>query len=154
MIFLHIPGLKITQIKIPRNVVDVFCTITTWRHMNKYLFFTVRNAFHEMKKHQKRLKIQISNFQAAINKHDVISTIVSDWKPYFLFLHIPGLKITQIKIPRNVVDVFCTLTTWRHMKTSSLKRKDQTSFGFVYASILIKYNKNIRKIIRLTNSNI
>jgi hypothetical protein len=27
------------------------------------------------------------------------------------------------------------------MKTSSLKRKDQTSFGFVYASILIKYNK-------------
>jgi hypothetical protein len=57
-----------------------------------------------------------------------------------IFLHIPGLKITQIKIPRNVVDVFGILTTWRHMKTSSLKRKDQTSFGFVYASILIKYN--------------
>ena len=59
-----------------------------------------------------------------------------------VFLHIPGLKITQIKIPRNVVDVFGTLTTWRHMKTSSLKRKDQTSFGFMYASILIKFNKN------------
>ena len=57
-----------------------------------------------------------------------------------VFLHIPVLKITQIKIPRNVVDVFDTLTTWHHMKTSSLKRKDQTSFGFVYASILIKYN--------------
>jgi hypothetical protein len=56
-----------------------------------------------------------------------------------VFLHIPGLKITQIKIPRNVVDVFGTLTKWRHMKISSLKRKDQTSFGFVYASILIKY---------------
>jgi hypothetical protein len=28
-----------------------------------------------------------------------------------VFLHIPGLKITQIKIPRNVVDVFGTLTT-------------------------------------------
>ena len=28
-----------------------------------------------------------------------------------LFLHIPGLKIAQIKIPRNVVDDFGTLTT-------------------------------------------
>jgi hypothetical protein len=54
-----------------------------------------------------------------------------------LFLHIPDLKITQIKIPRNFVDVFGTLITWRHMKTSSLKRKDQTSFGFVYASALL-----------------
>jgi hypothetical protein len=53
--------------------------------------------------------------------------------------HIPGLKITQIKIPRNVVDDVGTLTTWRHMKTSSLKRKDQTSLGLVYASILIKF---------------
>jgi len=26
-------------------------------------------------------------------------------------LHIPGLKIAQIKIPRNVVDDFGTLTT-------------------------------------------
>jgi len=26
------------------------------------------------------------------------------------------------------------------MKTSILKRKDQTSFGFVYASILVKFN--------------
>jgi len=26
------------------------------------------------------------------------------------------------------------------MKTSSLKRKDQTSFGLVYASILINFN--------------
>jgi len=26
------------------------------------------------------------------------------------------------------------------MKTSSLKRKDQASFGFVYASILIRFN--------------
>ena len=59
-----------------------------------------------------------------------------------IFLHIPGLKITQIKIPQNVVDDFGTLTTWRHMKTSSLKRKDQTSFDFAYASILIKFNKN------------
>ena len=42
-----------------------------------------------------------------------------------LFLHIPGLKIAQIKIPRNVVDDFGTLTKWRHMKTFSLKRKDQ-----------------------------
>ena len=57
-----------------------------------------------------------------------------------VLLYILGLKITQIKIPRNIVDVFGTLTTWRHMKTSSLKRKDQTSFGLVYASILIKYN--------------
>ena len=57
-----------------------------------------------------------------------------------LFLHIPGLKIAQIKIPWNVVDDFGTLTTWRHMKTSSLKRKDQASFGFVYASILIRFN--------------
>ena len=57
-----------------------------------------------------------------------------------VFLHIPGLKITQIKIPRNIFDVFSTLTKLRHMKTSSLKRKDQTSFDFVYASILIKYD--------------
>ena len=28
-----------------------------------------------------------------------------------LFLHIPGLKIAQIKIPENVVDDFGTLTT-------------------------------------------
>jgi hypothetical protein len=55
-------------------------------------------------------------------------------------LHIPGLKIAHIKIPRNVVDAFGTLTAWRHMKTSSLKRKDQASFGFVYASILIRFN--------------
>ena len=55
-----------------------------------------------------------------------------------LFLPFLTKKITQIRIPRNIVDVFSTLTTWRHMKTSSLKRKDQTSFGFVYASILIK----------------
>jgi hypothetical protein len=40
-------------------------------------------------------------------------------------LHIPGLKIAHIKIPRNIVDAFGTLTAWRHMKTSSLKRKDQ-----------------------------
>jgi hypothetical protein len=57
-----------------------------------------------------------------------------------LFLHIPGLKIAQIKIPWNVVNDFGTLTAWRHMKTSSLKRNDQASFGFVYASILIKFN--------------
>ena len=50
-----------------------------------------------------------------------------------LFLHIPGVKIAQIKIPRNVVDEFGKLTAWRHMKTSSLQRKDQASFGFVYA---------------------
>jgi hypothetical protein len=55
-----------------------------------------------------------------------------------IFLHIPGLKSTQIKIPRNVVDDVDTLTTWRrHMKTSSLKGKDQTSLGLVCASILI-----------------
>ena len=28
------------------------------------------------------------------------------------------------------------------MKTSSLERKDQVSFGFVYASILIEFNWN------------
>jgi hypothetical protein len=53
-----------------------------------------------------------------------------------VFLHIHGLKIAQIKIPRNVVDNFGTL------KTSSLKRKVQASFGFVYASILIKFNSS------------
>ena len=47
-----------------------------------------------------------------------------------IFLHIPGLKITQIEIPRHVVDNVGTLTTWRHMKTSSLKRKDQTSLAW------------------------
>ena len=57
-----------------------------------------------------------------------------------LLLHIPGLKIAHIKIPRNIVDAFGTLTAWRHMKTSSLKRKDQASFGLVYASILIRFN--------------
>ena len=50
-----------------------------------------------------------------------------------------GLKIIQIKILWNVVDDFGALTTWRHMKTSSLKCKDQTFFGFVYASILINF---------------
>jgi hypothetical protein len=49
-----------------------------------------------------------------------------------LFLHIPGLEIAQIKIPRNVVDDFGTLTKLRHIKTSSLKRKDQY--------ILIRFN--------------
>ena len=32
-------------------------------------------------------------------------------EPKNMFLHIPGLKITQIKILRNVVEVFGTLTT-------------------------------------------
>ena len=57
-----------------------------------------------------------------------------------IFLHIPGLKITKIKILWNVVDDVGTLTTWRHMKTSNLKPKDQTSLGLVQASILIKFN--------------
>ena len=42
--------------------------------------------------------------------------------------------------PWNVIDDFDTQPTWRHwrhMKTSSLKRKVYTLFGFVYASILI-----------------
>ena len=55
-----------------------------------------------------------------------------------IFFHIPGLKITQINIPRNLVDDVGTLTTWRH-KNTSLKRKDQTSLCFVYASILNNY---------------
>ena len=58
----------------------------------------------------------------------------------YVLLHIPGLRIAQIKIPRNVIDDFATLATWRHIKTFSLKRKDETSFGFVYASIVIKHN--------------
>ena len=62
-----------------------------------------------------------------------------------VFLHIPGLKIAQIKIPRNAVDDFGTITIWRHMKISSIKRKDQASFGFVYASILIIFNHRNRK---------
>jgi hypothetical protein len=40
----------------------------------------------------------------------------------------------------NGIDDFGTQPTWRHwrhMKTSSLKRKVYTLFGFVYASILI-----------------
>jgi hypothetical protein len=40
----------------------------------------------------------------------------------------------------NAIDDFGTQPTWRHwrhMKTSSLKRKVYTLFGFVYASILI-----------------
>jgi hypothetical protein len=41
-----------------------------------------------------------------------------------IFLHIPGLKSQKLKF--CVVDDFGTLTTWRHMKTSNLKRKDQT----------------------------
>ena len=36
-------------------------------------------------------------------------------------------------------DDFGTPTTRRHMKTSSLKRKDQTFFGFVYTSVLINF---------------
>jgi hypothetical protein len=46
-----------------------------------------------------------------------------------VFLHIPGLKMAQIKIPRNAVDDFGTITIWRHTKISSIKRKDQASFG-------------------------
>jgi len=57
-----------------------------------------------------------------------------------VFSHITGLKIAQIKIPRNIVDDFGTLTTWHHMKTSTLKRKDHASFGFVHTSILMKFN--------------
>jgi len=68
-----------------------------------------------------------------------------------------GLKITQIKIPRNIVERLWHINNvtsyedfqfkilgykqrdviWRH---SSLKCKDQTLFGFVYASILIEFN--------------
>jgi hypothetical protein len=58
-----------------------------------------------------------------------------------LFLHIPGLKIAQIKILQNVVDDFGTLTTWRHMKTSSLKRKDQALFGFIWLRVRFNFNK-------------
>jgi hypothetical protein len=50
--------------------------------------------------------------------------------------------ITDLKFARNVVDDFGTLTTRHHVKTSTLKRKDQASFGFVHASILMKFNKN------------
>ena len=57
-----------------------------------------------------------------------------------VLLNIYGLKIAHIKIPRNVVDDFATLTTWHHMKTSSLRPKDQALFGFEYASIFIKFN--------------
>ena len=57
-----------------------------------------------------------------------------------VFSHITGLKIAQIKIPRNVVDDFGTWTTRHHMKTSTLKRKDQLSFGFVDASMLMKFS--------------
>jgi hypothetical protein len=54
-----------------------------------------------------------------------------------VFLHIPDLKITQIKIPRNIVDVFGTLTTWRHMKTfsyiwSKLKRTRNQMMSDLY----------------------
>jgi hypothetical protein len=61
--------------------------------------------------------------------------------PMYSFISL-GLKIKPIKIPRNDVDDFDTLTTWRHMTTSSLKRKDHAFFGVVYASILIKFNYN------------
>ena len=42
----------------------------------------------------------------------------------------------------NSAKYFGTLTTWRHMKTSSLKRKDQTAFDLVYTSIFAKFNQN------------
>ena len=44
-----------------------------------------------------------------------------------------GLKITKIKIPKNIVERF-----WHINNVTSyedLKCKDQTLFGFVYASI-------------------
>jgi hypothetical protein len=50
-------------------------------------------------------------------------------------------------VPAGKTDIFTCENTgiyfrrhWRHMKTSSLKHKDYTLFGFVYASILIKFN--------------
>ena len=61
--------------------------------------------------------------------------------PMYSFISL-GLKIKPIKIARNDVDDFDTLTTWRHMTTSSLKRKDHAFFGVVYASIFIKFNYN------------
>jgi hypothetical protein len=60
------PCLKITHINILRNVVDVFGTLTTWRHMKTsrpcltWHFQPIKSAEHNQRE----------------------TTIVSDWKPY------------------------------------------------------------------------
>jgi hypothetical protein len=103
--------------------------------MIAYIFLALFSIF--------RILARVMNFSIQVcgfyfNKNRLILTILQcNTEHSNVFLNIPGLQFAQIKIPRNVVDDFGTLTTWHHMKTSSLKRKDQASFGFVYASILI-----------------
>ena len=62
---------------------------------------------HKLNKHPKGVDVKFVNASAPfliILKFNSVDKTV-------LFLHIPGLKIAQIKITRNVVDDFGTLTT-------------------------------------------
>ena len=127
------------------------CSVLHWRIIRIKRFFSGVHAYVYVPMHShtlnKRPFIQFMSESAPCThawtpeKNRLILLVFqSNTEHKNIFLHIPGLKITQMKIPWNVVDDVGTLTTWRHMKTSSLKRKNQTSLGLVHASILIKFN--------------
>jgi hypothetical protein len=83
-------GLKITQNKIPRNVVDDF---------GNWINFVRASApcTHAWTHEKNRL---------------ILIIIQCNTEHKNIFLHIPGLKITQINIPRNVVDIVLVPFDW------------------------------------------
>jgi hypothetical protein len=97
-IFLHIPGLKITQIKIPRNcwrrchIYIVLVPFDWTRALSPVRFWSVHNSMN---------LFCITSINNMATDHGNYNNV--RLKAIFknMFLHIPGLKITQIKIPRN-----------------------------------------------------
>ena len=74
---------------------------------------------HKLKKHPKGVYVKFVSASAPFthartpHKNRLILIILkfNIVDKNVLFLHIPGLKIAKIKIPRNVVNDFGTLTT-------------------------------------------
>ena len=72
----------------------------------------------------------------------IISILMQYWIWKSILAYPLGLKITKFKIPRNIVERLWHINNVTSYETSSLKLKGQTSFGFVYSSILIEFNEN------------
>jgi hypothetical protein len=76
-----------------------------------------------------------SHSSSEISGSAILFTNKCIWRRNIAFFQACQLQIWQPSIANE--NNFGTKTTWRNMKTSHLKWKHQTLFGFVYASILI-----------------
>jgi hypothetical protein len=63
-----------------------------------------------------------------------MTTSMQEDKQWTYNTHTIDCKLKKIR------ELLSTTLEHNHMKTSSLKRKDYTLFGFVYASSLIQFN--------------